>query len=125
MFMFIEIDQQKDVCILRCAGRLVAGPDIGYIQIKIDEIRKLECNVVVADFREVISIGSVGVAFIVAVYTTIVRRPGGRFVLTGANALLQRVLDLTHLSGMIPQACDLASGLAILRAESMSCQDHG
>ena len=104
---------------------MVAGPDIGYIQAKIDDIKKLECNIVVADFREVISIGSVGVAFIVAVYTTIMRRPGGHFVLTGANALLQRVLDLTHLSGMIQQACDLASGLAILRAEvSMSYLDQ-
>jgi anti-anti-sigma factor len=115
--MFIEIDQQRDVCILRCAGRLVAAPDIVYMEIKIDEIKKLECKLMVADFSEVISIGSLGVAFLAAVYTTTIQRPGGRFVLTGANALLQRVLDLTHLDRMIPQACDLTSGLAILRAE--------
>jgi anti-anti-sigma factor len=95
----------------------VAGPDIGYIEIKIDEIKKLECNLMVADLRDVISIGSLGVAFLVAVYTAIMQRPGGRFVLTGANAFLQRVLDLTHLSRMIPQACDLTSGLAIVRAD--------
>ena len=116
--MLIEIERQGDICVLHCKGRLVAGPELKYIQRKIDEIKNLECNVVLADFRDVISIGSLGVAFVVAVYTSVTRKPRGRFLLAGANALVQHVLDLTRLSTLIPQASDLATGLTILRAEA-------
>lgn len=117
--MLIEIEQQYDcVCILHCRGRFVAGPGMEYVETKMEEIKNLACAKVLADFQDVTSIGSIGVTFILGAYTSAVRQPGGRFVLTGVNPHVRHVLDLTHLSTMIPLASDLASGLAILRSEA-------
>jgi anti-anti-sigma factor len=116
--MLIEIEQRDRVCILRCKGRFVAGPEMEYMQTKMDEIKRLACTRVLADFEEVSAIGSMGVAFIVGAYTSVVRRPGGRFMLTGVNPLVRHVLDLTRLSSVIPMASELASGLAVLRSDA-------
>jgi anti-anti-sigma factor len=115
--MLIEIEQRDQVCILHCKGRLVAGPEMEYMQIKMDEIKRVACTKVVADFQEVTSIGSMGVAFVVGIYTSVVRRPGGRFVVASVNPLVLHVLDLTRLSTVIPLAPDLAAGLAMLETE--------
>jgi anti-anti-sigma factor len=112
--MLIEIEQRDQVCILHCKGRLVAGPEMEYMQIKMDEIKRVACTKVLADFKDVTSVGSMGVAFVVGIYTSVVRRPGGRFVLAGVNPLVLHVLDLTRLSTVIPLASDLAAGLAML-----------
>jgi anti-anti-sigma factor len=85
-----------------------------YLRAKLDEIKKLECATLVIDLRHVTSIGSTGVNFIVGAYTCVMRRPGGRFVLTGANPRVRQVLALTRLSNFIPLESDLASGLALL-----------
>jgi len=112
----IEIERQGDVCVLRCRGSLLAGLDADYVQAKIEDIKQLKCTRVLADFRNVPSIGSAGIAFIVGVYTSIVKTAGGRFVLTGPAPLVQRVLDITKLSSVIPVAPDVGSGLAALSA---------
>jgi len=104
--------------VLRCKGSLVAGRDQDYIRCKLEEIKQLNyCNVV-ADLREVPSIGSPGIAFIAGVYTLVVRKSGGRFIVAGAAALVRRALEITGLSSMIPLAPDLQSGLETLRAEA-------
>ena len=113
--MFIEIRQQYDgICILHCEGSLVPGPEVEYLQAKLGELKKLACARLVVDFRHVTSIGSMGVTFIVSAYTCVVRRPGGRFLLTGVNPRVRHVLDLTRLATVIPLESGLASGLAIL-----------
>ncbi len=112
----IDVEQYGEVCVLRCQGSFLAGLDQDYIQAKIEDIKQLNCTMVLADFHEVPSIGSSGIAFIVGVYTAIVRTAGGRFVLTGAAPLVQRVLEITRLSTVIPVAADFGSGLAALRA---------
>ena len=117
--MIIEIEQQYDrVCILHCQGRLVPGPEVKYLHTKMGQIRELECTKMLADFQEVTAIGSIGVDFIVCAYDSVVRQPGARFVLAGANRHVRRVLDLTRLSTLIVLASDLSSGLTILRAEA-------
>jgi anti-anti-sigma factor len=73
---------------------------------------------VLADFQQVTCIGSMGVAFIVGIYTSVIRKPGGRFVLAGAGPHVQHVLDLTRLSTVVPQAVDFASGLSILQSDA-------
>lgn len=108
----IDIEQQDDVCILHCKGRFIAGEDQDYIRAKTDEIKRLNCSKVIADFSEVPAIGSMGITFLVGVYKSV----GGRLVLTGANPFVHHVLDLTKLSGIIPLAADLAAGLAALRS---------
>ena len=117
--MRIEIEQQYDrVCILHCQGRFVPGPGMDYLETKLDQIEILEYTRILADFEGVTAIGSLGVSFIVGAYNSVVRQPGGRFVLAGANPRVRRVLDLTGLSTLILFASDLSSGLAILRAEA-------
>jgi len=112
--MNIDIEQQNGICVLRCKGRFIAGPDLEYMHSKMDEIKRLRCTRVLVDFREVPSIGSMGVTFIVGVYTSVLKESGGRFVLVGAVPVVRQVLDLTRLSTVIPLAPDLASGLAVL-----------
>jgi anti-anti-sigma factor len=116
--ILIDIKHYDRICILHCKGRFVAGPEIEYMQTKLNDIKRLACTKVLVDFADVTSIGSMGVAFIVGTYTSVIQKPGGRFVLSGVRPLVQHVLDLTRLSNVIPQASDLASGLAFLRSEA-------
>ena len=58
-----------------------------------------------------------GVTFIVGIYTSVVRKPGGRFVLVGTSSQVRHVLELTRLNTVIPQASDVASGLSALEVE--------
>jgi anti-anti-sigma factor len=116
--MLIDIEHYDRVCILHCKGRFVAGPEIEYMQTKLDDIKKRACTKILADFQDVTCIGSMGVTFLVGLYTSVMRKPGGRFVLAGVIPHVQHVLDLTRLSTVIPLASDLESGLAVLRAET-------
>ena len=116
--MLIEIQKQCDgVCILHCDGSLVPGPEMDYLETKLDEIRRSRCKRLLIDFRHVAAIGSVGVTFIVCAYCSVTRRPGGQVVLTGVNRNVRHVLDVTQLTTLIPLASDIASGLAMLRSE--------
>ena len=116
--MLIEIEHRDEVCILRLTGHFRAGEDPGYLRDKADEIRSHDCRNMLADLRELQSIGSMGMGFVVGVYVYVTKRSGGgRFILVGANPRVQAVLDVTCLNTIIPLATDLASGLAALRGE--------
>ena len=115
--MVIEIEQHNGVCVLRCKGPFVSGANLEYMLAKIDQIRKLKCNRVLADFCEVTSIGSMGLTFIVAVCTSVVKDRDGRFVVAGALPFVRKALDLTRLSKVVSQAPDTTTGLAALQAE--------
>lgn len=120
--MLIEVSQIDDVCVLRFEGRFVTGSDPEYLRGKSDELKRLDCAKVLADFREVISIGSTAIGFLVAVYSSVTRSPDGRFVLVGARPRVREVLDLTRLSSILPMAADMASGMAALRGTASA---HG
>jgi anti-anti-sigma factor len=113
--MLIELQEKGDVVVLRFQGRIATGLDLEYLRTKLEEVRNRRSDKVLADFREVSSIGSTGLGFVVGVYTSVVKIPGGRFVLVGANARVREVLDLTRLSTIIPLAEDMSSGLAVLQ----------
>jgi len=115
--MVIEVKQKDDVCFLRCEGRFVTGTDPEYLRIKRDEIKALNCRKVLADFSEVSDVGSAGIGFIVGVYTS-TKNSDGRFILVGLRPRVREVFDLTRVSGVIPLATDITSGLAILCGES-------
>jgi anti-anti-sigma factor len=114
--MIIEIEECDGVCVIRCRGRFVSGADIEYVRSKIDQIQSLKCRSVLADFREVPSIGSAGLAFIVAIYNSVVKDLGGRFVVAGAPPFVRKALDLTRLSSVVSLAPDPTSALAALRS---------
>jgi anti-anti-sigma factor len=113
--MLIELEQKDDIVIVRFQGRIATGADSEYLGTKLEEVRNRRSDKVLADFREVSSIGSTGIGFVVAVYTSVTKMPGGRFVLMGANSRVREVLELTSLSTIIPLADDMKSGLAVLQ----------
>jgi len=123
--MLIELQQQDDVVVLRFQGRIATGSDLEYLTAKLEEIRNRRSEKVLADFREVSSIGSTGIGFVVGVYTSVVKIPGGRFVLVGANSRVREVLELTRLSTIIPLAEDMSSGLAVLKRPKSASEAVG
>jgi len=112
--MRIDLEQKNEICILRFHGRLVAGVDPEVMQAKADEIKKLKCPKVLADIRDMSAIGSTGLGFLVAMYSSALKVPGGHFVLVGPQPRVKEVLDLTRLSTIIPTFADLDSGLKAL-----------
>ena len=112
----VDLEQRGDVCIARFRGRLSAGSEIEYLSAKGEEIKRLACAKILADFSNVHSVGSTGIGFVVSLYTSVRTKSGGRFVLVGANARVRDVLDLTRLSAILPMAKDLASGMAVLES---------
>jgi anti-anti-sigma factor len=112
--LFVGIEPHGCICILRCQGRFVSGPQIDYMQSKLNEVKQQPCTHLLADFQGVTAIGSMGIGFLVGIYTSIVSRAGGQFVLTGANPMVRTVLSLTLLDTVIPLAPDVASGLRML-----------
>jgi anti-anti-sigma factor len=112
--MVIDFEQHDDVGILCIHGRVASGSDVDYLSNKASEIRESRCAKLLVDLNEVPSIGSMGIGFVVGLYTSIHKVPGGRFVLAGANSRVREVLDLMRLSTVIPLAEDVNSGLAFL-----------
>src|SRR5215471_11109357 len=111
--MLIEVKQKDEICLLRCEGRFVAGTDPEYLRVKRDEIKRLNCKKVLADFSQVSDVGSAGIGFIVGVYTS-TRDSGGCFALVGLKPRVREVFDVTRVSTVIPLAADVSSGLAML-----------
>jgi len=116
----INIEQRGDICVVHCQGRLVAGLSVDHIHKRLDEIRRSKCTRLLADFREVPSIGSPGIAFIANIYTCIVREKHGHFVIAGATHVVQRALEVTGLSMLIPVVEDLGSGMSALTSQPTS-----
>jgi anti-anti-sigma factor len=123
--MLIELERQDDVCVLRLTGSLVTGIDPEYLKAKAAEIKSQNCTKLLADLRELLSIGSTGLGFLVGLYTSVTKSSGGRFVLVGANKRVGDVLVLTRLSSVIPMVADIASGLATLRGENPAARSAG
>ena len=119
--MVIDIEKLDDVCILRCKGRFATGTDPEYLCAKADEVQRTNCMKVLADFCDVPHIGSMGISFVVGLYSSVLRS-SGRFVLVGLHPRVREVFDLTRLSTIIPLAADVASGLAALRGEAGAAQ---
>lgn len=118
--MRIEVERLQDVCVLRISGHLLAGEDQEFLRAKSDEVKSQDCNKVLADLRELVSVGSTGVGFLLGIYASVAQRTGGRFVLVGPRPLVSKVFDVTHLTSVLPVAKDFESGLAQLRDEAQS-----
>ena len=112
--MKIDIRHSGDVCVLRFKGPLRTGKDGAYLSAKLDEIKRLNCRKVLADFRNVPSIGSTGVSFLVGIYLSVTQISGGRLVLLGARPRVREVLDVTRLSSLITMSADADAGMAAL-----------
>ena len=120
--MRIEFSQNGDVCVLRFEGRFTTGFDPEFLRSKSEELKQQACTKVLVDFRDVVSVGSTAIGFLVAIYSSVTKNPEGRFVLVGAQPRVREVLDLTRLSSILPMASDLDSGMAALRGTASA---HG
>jgi anti-anti-sigma factor len=114
--MFIELLQRDGICILRFHGRLASAAQLEYLEDKLEEIRAHPAPRMLADLHELDSIGSTGLGFIVLAFKSATKRPGGRFILAGANSRVRRALEVTRLNEVIPMAEDVTSGLTALRS---------
>lgn len=114
--MQIDLEHHQEICILRIKGRLAPGADLDYLTGKAAEIKEMGCTRLLGDFQEVPSIGSMGVGFVVSVYSSVHKHPGGRFVVAGANPRVRQVLDITRVSTLISIVDNVEAGLAVLRA---------
>jgi anti-anti-sigma factor len=122
--MRIELNQIDDVCVLRFEGRFTTGSDPEFLHRKSEELKQFDCAKVLADFRDVISVGSTAIGFLVAIYSSVTKNPDGRFVIVGAQPRVREVLDLTRLSTILPMAADMASGMAALRGTATAHGHH-
>lgn len=113
--LLIEVEHGDQVCFVRLKGNFRTGENRVYVSEKTDEIRSHNCVNMVADVRELISIGSMGMGFLVSIFVSVTKKSGGGgFILAGANERVRAVLDQTRLSTIIPSAPDLPSALALL-----------
>jgi anti-anti-sigma factor len=116
--MLIEIQQQNELCILRFQGRFASGAQLDYLKSKLAELQSLTASKMLLDFREVTSIGSTGLGFVVRMFEAIANRHSGRFVVTGLNPRVREAFEVTGLSAIIPMAADIESGMRALLDEA-------
>jgi anti-anti-sigma factor len=110
----VEIETDPGICILRLKGRFVMATDPEYLRSRTDEIKAGNHLRMLVDLSGVSAICSTEIGFLVDLYTSTTRKPGGRFLLAGANTRVREVLNLTRLNTVIPQVVDAASGVAAL-----------
>jgi anti-anti-sigma factor len=115
--MNIELEQRTDVCVLRIDGDFITGTDPDCLDTTKAEVKRLKPKKVLIDLTEMPYVGSTGIGFIVALFTT-VRVNAGRFVMVGLHPRVQYVFRLTRLDTVIPSSPDVASGLDYLAAGS-------
>ena len=96
--MLVELEFRGDVCVLRLHGRFATGQDSAYLRTKTEEIKKTGSSKVLADFTQVDYIDSTGMGFLIGIYTSIMKLPDGRFVLSNLNRRVREVLELTRLA---------------------------
>ncbi len=99
--MLVELEYRGDVCVLRLHGRFATGQDSAYLRTKTEEIKKTGSSKVLADFTQVDYIDSTGMGFLIGIYTSIMKLPDGRFVLSNLNRRVREVLELTRLANVM------------------------
>ncbi len=108
--LVIQIEQQVGICVIRISGHFSTGAYSDYALLKMEEIMRLGCAKIVADFAGVMSIGSEAVSFLVGLY----RFSEGRLVLVNPQRRVSEVLGITRLNRIITVVSDVDSGLALL-----------
>jgi anti-anti-sigma factor len=112
--MTIDIERKGDRIILRLKGDFRSGADIGYLRAKFEGIKALGPREILADLSGVVSMGSSGIGFLVGLYTSVIKKPRGRFVVAGANARVREVFAVTNVDSVIPMSDTVESALAAL-----------
>jgi len=114
--MLVEFQVEGEICILRLTGRFATGQDTAYLRERTDELKRRGCTMVLVDFREVAYIDSTGIGFLIGIYTSVIKNPGGAFGICCPNAKVREVLELCRLHTIFPIYDDEATALAALKA---------
>ena len=99
--MLVEFECHSDLCVLRLHGRFATGQDTVYLRGRSEDIKKSGASKVLADFSQVDYIDSTGMGFLIGIYTSVIKLPGGQFVLCNLNRRVREVLELTRLANVM------------------------
>ncbi len=123
--MVIDLEYKDDICVMRLKGRFGAGSDSQYLRKKADEVKAAAPKEVLADFTEVAYLDSIGIGFLIGIYTNLLKSSEGRFALLCPNDRVRAVLDLTKLTGVFPIFQDEPTALQALRAPGPTAEAAG
>ena len=114
--MLVEFQVDGEICILRLTGRFATGQDTAYLREQSEELKRSGCTRVLVDFRDVAYIDSTGIGFLIGVYTSVIKSPGGAFGICSPNHKVREVLELCRLHTIFPIYPDEAAALTALKA---------
>ena len=118
--MLVEFEYRGDICVLRLQGRFATGQDSLYLHTKAEELKTSGSVKILVDFGGVDYVDSTGIGFLIGIYTSVTKSPGGQFALVNANRRVRDVLELTRLAQVIQMFPSEAAALTALGAGGKS-----
>jgi anti-anti-sigma factor len=112
--MLVEFEYRGDICVLRLQGRFATGQDSLYLHTKAEELKTSGFTKILVDFGGVDYVDSTGIGFLIGIYTSVTKSPGGQFALVNANRRVRDVLELTRLAQVIQMYPSEAAALTAL-----------
>ena len=111
----MALEHLDDICILRLQGLLTFGSQMEDLRAVKQEMANRRCIRLLVDISAIPFLTSIEIGLLVGLYSSVVGRANGRYILVGPNPRVRRILDLTRLSSIIAIAEDTESGLAMIR----------
>jgi anti-anti-sigma factor len=99
--MTVEFEQKNQVCTLHLKGKIATGSDVAYLRERAEQLKSMNYRKVIVDCHELPYLDSTGIAFLVGIFTSI-KNAGGDCALVQLTPRVREVLDLTHLTSVIP-----------------------
>jgi anti-anti-sigma factor len=123
--MLIQLERDNDVCILRLNGRFAPGVDAAYLRTKAEEIKSTGLRKMLVDFTAVPYLDSIGIGFLIGIYTSMLKSQEGSFAIIRANDRVKEVIGLTKLTGIFPAYKDEPAALKALRESAGAAETAG
>lgn len=111
----MTLEHLDDICILRIQGLLTFGSQMEDLHAVKQEMASRRCIRLLVDISAIPFLTSIEIGLLVGLYSSVVGRANGRYILVGPNPRVRRILDLTRLSNIIAIAEDTDFGLAMIR----------
>jgi len=111
----MALEHRDGICILRLQGFLTFGSQVEDLRAVKQEMTIRRCTKLLVDISAIPFLTSIEIGLLVGLYSSVVGRASGRYILVGPNPRVRRILDLTRLSSIIPIAEDTESGVAMIR----------
>lgn len=113
-----------NVIVIHCTGSIVMGADERTLDAALDHAEH-ECSRIVLNMSAVMRLDSIGIGLLVRHWTRVAKR-GGAIHLAGSPPFVTNVLDLTRLSGMMPNfASEDEAIMSLLSRTSLPRPDTG